>query len=84
MVAKPGIVRAVRGLEEARAIRGVDDAQVFVGVGGQVWPLTDSAKRAAYVLAHGSTRAEATARADQALARLSIDTGDGSCDEATA
>lgn len=84
MVAKPGIVRAVRGLEEARAIRGVDDAQVFVGVGGQVWPLTDSAKRAAYVLAHGSTRAEATTRADGALARLSIDTGDQSRDGATA
>jgi biotin carboxylase len=83
MVAKPGIVRAVRGLDEARAVCGVDDVQAFVGVGGQVWPLTDSAKRAAYVLAHGATRSEATSRADEALARLSIDTGDGSCDEAT-
>ena len=84
LVAKPGIVRAVRGLEEARAIRGVDDVQAFVGVGGQVWPLTDSAKRAGYALAHGSTPSEATARADEALARLSIDTGDESCDEADA
>ena len=37
-------------------------------------PLTDSAKRAAYVLAHGASRAEATARADAALARIRIDT----------
>jgi biotin carboxylase len=84
LVARPGIVRAVAGLEEARAIRGVDDVQAFVGVGDRVRPLTDSAKRAGYALAHGSTRSEAAARADEALARLSIDTGDESCDEATA
>jgi biotin carboxylase len=83
LVARPGIVRAVRGLAEAGALPGVDDVQAFVGVGGRVWPLTDSAKRAAYALAHGATRAEATARADEALARVSIDTGDESCDEAT-
>ena len=84
LVARPGVVRAVRGLTEAGALTGVDDVQAFVGVGGRVWPLTDSAKRAAYALAHGATRAEATARADEALARVSIDTGDESCDEATA
>lgn len=84
LVARPGIVRAVRGLTEAGALTGVDDVQAFVGVGGRVWPLTDSAKRAAYALAHGATRAEATGRADEALARVSIDTGDESCDEATA
>jgi hypothetical protein len=39
-----------------------------------VFPLTDSAKRAAYVLAHGAHRAEAMARADAALARIRIDT----------
>jgi biotin carboxylase len=84
LVARPGTVRAVRGLEEARAIRGVDDVQAFVGAGGRVWPLTDSAKRAAYALAHGATRAEATARADDALACVSIDSGGESWDEATA
>jgi biotin carboxylase len=84
LVARPGAVRAVRGLDEARAIRGVDDVQAFVGAGGRVWPLTDSAKRAAYALAHGATRTEANARADEALELVSIDTGDESCDEATA
>jgi biotin carboxylase len=39
-----------------------------------VLPLTDSAKRAAYVLSHGTTRDEALAHADAALALIRIDT----------
>lgn len=74
LVARPGPVRGISGLEEARSMPGVDDAEVFVPVGGRVLPLTDSAKRAAYVLCHGRSRAEATARADDALARMLIDT----------
>jgi len=74
VVGRPGTVRAVSGVAEARAVEGVDDAEVFVPVGGRVLPLTDSAKRAAYVLSHGSTRDEARARADRALALIRIDT----------
>jgi biotin carboxylase len=74
LVATPGPVRAVRGLEAARLGQGVDDAQVFVPVGGRVFPLTDSTKRAAYVLAHGQTGPEAAARAQAALAHIEIDT----------
>jgi biotin carboxylase len=74
LVARPGSVRAVRGLAEARAIGGVDDAEVFVPVGGRVLPLTDSAKRAAYVLTHGSTREAAVERADAALRCIQIET----------
>jgi biotin carboxylase len=73
LIAPPGAVRAVRGLDEARGVPGVVDAQVFVPVGGRVFPLTDSAKRAAYALAHGGTRGEATARADAALAAITIE-----------
>jgi hypothetical protein len=62
----------------------VDDAEVFVPVGGRVMPLTDSAKRAAYALAHGTTRGEAIARADAALARIRIETHGESREEATA
>jgi len=75
-VVRPGRVNAVVGLEDARALAGVEDAQCFVPVGGRVLPLTDSAKRAAYVLVHGSTRGEAMARADAALAKISVDTRD--------
>jgi S-sulfo-L-cysteine synthase (3-phospho-L-serine-dependent) len=84
LIGRPGVVRAVRGLEDARAGAGVVDAEVFVPVGGQVHPLTDSAKRAGYVLAHGASRAEATAHADQALAQVLLDTASDSPKEATA
>ncbi|MGP6156750.1 MAG: ATP-grasp domain-containing protein, partial [Vulcanimicrobiaceae bacterium] len=76
LVARPGPVRAVRGLSEARGVEGVDDVQVFAPVGGRIMPLTDAAKRAAYALAHGTSRDEATARADAALMRIQIETGD--------
>jgi hypothetical protein len=76
-------VRAITGIGEARALGGVDDVEVFVPVGGRVLPLTDSAKRAAYVLAHGATRAEATSRADAALTRIRIETLDESREEVT-
>jgi len=74
LVARPGRVRAIEGLAAARALEGIEDAEVFVPVGGRVLPLTDSAKRAAYVLSRGETRQEATARADAALARIHIET----------
>jgi len=84
LVVPPGLVRAVRGLDEARAIEGVDDAEVFVPRGGRVLPLTDSAKRAAFALAHGASREEATARADAALARIRIETQADPATEASA
>lgn len=74
LVATPGVVTAVTGLEAARRLDGIDDADVFVPVGGRVMPLTDSAKRAAYVLAYGTTREEALGRADAALGQIRIHT----------
>jgi biotin carboxylase len=76
LVARPGRVTSVEGLDEARSLDGVDDAEVFVPVGGRVHPLTDSAKRAAYVLSHGMTREQAVASADRALACIRVDTHD--------
>jgi biotin carboxylase len=77
LVAEPGAVRAIHGLESARGSEGVDDAEVFVGVGGRVLPLTDSSKRAAFVLAHGRSRDEVVRRADAALAQIRIETFGG-------
>jgi biotin carboxylase len=74
LIGKPGEVQSIRGLDEARSIEGVDDAEVFVPVGGRVLPLTDSAKRAGYVLTHGRSRDEATQIADRALAAIHLDT----------
>jgi biotin carboxylase len=84
LVARPGVVRSIRGLEGASRVDGVTDAQVFVPVGGRVFPLTDSAKRAAYVLAHGQSREEVLARADAALEQIRIDTEGGAMAEAGA
>jgi cysteine synthase A len=77
------VLRSIRGLDEARAMPGVDDVEIFVPVGARVHPLTDSAKRAGYVLSHGDSRAQATARADAALARITLDTHDEVHAEAT-
>jgi biotin carboxylase len=74
LVATPGVVHRIAGVDAASALPGVDDVQTFVAVGGTVHPLTDSAKRAAYVLAHGGSSREATARADAALASIAIET----------
>jgi len=76
LVGKPGLLRGVSGIDRARATEGVDDVQVFVPVGARVMPLTDSAKRVGYALAHGTTRGQAMERADRALAHLSLDTSD--------
>jgi biotin carboxylase len=74
LVAEPGVVQRVSGLDRARAEAGVRDAEVFVPVGGRVSPLTDSAKRAAYVLCQGTSRANVLARADAALGQIRIET----------
>ncbi len=76
IVGRPGRVRAVRGLDAARALPGVVDAQAYVEPGGTVHPLTDGAKRAGHVLAHGASRAEAEARAAAAMALIEIDTAE--------
>ena len=74
LVAAPGVVQSIEGLDEARGQRGIEDIQVFVPLGGRVYPLTDSAKRTAYVLAHGVSRDEALARADGALGTVRVST----------
>jgi biotin carboxylase len=74
LVSAPGILRSIGGLESARGVEGVEDVQVFIPVGGRVLPLTDSAKRAAYALARGASRQQATQRADRALETLALDT----------
>lgn len=73
LIAKPGLVRSIAGLDEARALPGVDLVEVFVPVGGRIHPLTDSAKRAGFALAHGASRAAATDAADAALSTLRLD-----------
>ncbi|MFZ5896366.1 MAG: ATP-grasp domain-containing protein [Myxococcota bacterium] len=72
LVAKPGIVHEISGLAAARGVPGVLDAQVYVGVSDRVHPLTDGSKRAGHVLAVGSGRADAEARAFRAMEQIRI------------
>ncbi len=74
LIGEPGIVRSIGGVDDANAIPGVAEADIFVPVGGQVHPLTDSAKRAGYVLAHGQSRDDVTSIADRALATMDLRT----------
>ncbi len=73
LIAKPGKLLSSTGLDDARALPNVHDAQLFVTNGGIIHPLTDSAKRAGYVLATGTSSADAIASADRALATLKLD-----------
>jgi biotin carboxylase len=84
LIARPGHVGSVSGLEEARRMEGIEDVQAFVAAGGQVMPLSDASHRTGYALARGRTREEAAERADAALARVRIVTLDPSRSEASA
>ncbi len=74
LLGKPGRVREIHGLGAARRLPGIIEAGTFVPVGGVVHPLTDSAKRAGYVLAVGAGRQEVLERADAALSAIRLET----------
>jgi biotin carboxylase len=69
LIAPPGRLRRVEGLEEARAIPGVELAYSYRAAGAVLEPLLRGPDRAGFVLATGATRsdAEATARAAEAM-----------------
>jgi len=72
VVARPGRVVRVLGLEEARRSPGIVGAEVYVQPGGQVYPLTDGSKRAGHVLATGHDRDDAEQNARRAMGVLNI------------
>ncbi len=72
IIGTPGKVVAIEGLEQARSMDGIAGAEVYVRPGDTVAPLTDGSKRAGHVLAHGSSRAEAEARAHAAMDVINI------------
>jgi biotin carboxylase len=72
IVARPGRVTRVLGLEEARCSPGVVGAEVYVQPGAEVYPLTDGSKRAGHVLATGQDRDDAEHNARRAMGLLNI------------
>ena len=72
LIAPPGRLRRVEGLEEARALPGVALAYSYRAPGMQIQPLLRGSDRAGFVLATGDTRAEAEAAAREAEATISF------------
>jgi biotin carboxylase len=70
LVAPPGELRAVRGLEEASAIEGVRGIRIYRKPGYVFRELRRASDRAGAVLATGETRDEAIAAATAAAHRI--------------
>jgi biotin carboxylase len=75
LIAPPGRLRRVEGLERARALPGVELAYSYRAPGAQIEPLLRGPDRAGFVLATGATRAEAEAAAREAEATISFVVG---------
>ena len=76
LVARPGELVAVSGIEAALAVPGVLDARVYRRPGWVFGPLRRGADRAGFVLATGGSREEALAVADQAAGLVQFETRD--------
>jgi len=59
-----GVIRAIRGVDEARALPGVLDLGVTRRPGDVLGPLADSLQRSGFAVVSGRTRQEAMRRAD--------------------
>jgi|tagenome__1003787_1003787.scaffolds.fasta_scaffold20968819_2 biotin carboxylase len=70
LVAPPGRLERVEGLEEARLLPGVQLAYSYRAGGAVIEPLLRGSDRAGFVLATGATRAEAEAAARSAEAAV--------------
>jgi biotin carboxylase len=75
LIAPPGRLKAVEGLDAARALPGVELAYSYRAPGAVIEPLLRGPDRAGFVLATGATRAaaEATAREAEAAVRFVVE-----------
>ena len=76
LVAPPGLLEAVEGIEEAEALDGVEWVRSYREPGYIFVPLRRGADRAGAVLAVGANREEALQRADAAAERIRFQTVD--------
>jgi len=72
IVAEPGVVTAIEGMEEAKQLGGVEYVFLNVKEGDVVKPLTSNIGKPGHVIASGETRAEAIAAAKRALKTIRI------------
>jgi biotin carboxylase len=76
LVAPPGILGSVEGVNEAESLEGIEWVRVYREPGYVLTPLRRGADRAGAVLAVGSSRKEALDRADRAAERVRFVTAD--------
>jgi biotin carboxylase len=76
LVAPPGELAGVEGLESALSLEGVLDARAYRRPGWTFGPLRRGADRAGFVLATGASRQEAVDRADRAAQLVQFVTAD--------
>jgi biotin carboxylase len=77
LVAAPGELRDVSGLEEACAVEGIVEACSYRRPGFEFGPLRRGSDRAGFVLARGGSRDDALARADRAAELVRFETTAG-------
>ena len=77
LIAPPGELRSVSGLEQAEAIDGVEYVRVYRRPGERIEPLRHGPDRAGAILAVGDTREEALERAERAAALVRFETVNG-------
>jgi hypothetical protein len=75
LIAPPGRLVRIEGLEEARALPGVELAYTYREPGSVLEPLLRGPDRAGFVLVTGATRAaaDATAREAEAIITFVVD-----------
>jgi len=72
ILAEPGMVTGIEGVDEAERIAGVEHVWINVGRGDLVAPLTCNMGKPGHVIASGATRDEAVAAAARALETVRI------------
>jgi biotin carboxylase len=76
LVAPPGDLRSVAGVEEAEALEGVEYVRAYRRPGQRIEPLRHGADRVGAVLALGDTREQALERAERAAALVRFELAD--------
>jgi biotin carboxylase len=76
LVAPPGTLESLEGIDEALAQEGIVDARVYRRPGWVFTPLRRGSDRAGFVLATGSSRDDALSKADRAAELIRFETAD--------
>jgi biotin carboxylase len=72
-IPRRGILRAVRGVDEARAVPGIVDVTISIPLGDEVVPLPEGNRYLGFVFARGGTRAAVETTLREAHERLHFD-----------